>query len=64
MKSDDQVPSSRRELIIESSCKTETAFTKAEIIWTLKSTIDGFLVRSNDHINDTFAVMFPDSDIA
>ena len=44
--------------------QTNTASTKAEIIWTLKSTINGFSVRSNHHLNDTFAAMFPDSDIA
>ena len=62
--SNNQVPTSSRQHTIESSCRTDTASTKTEIIWTLKSAINGFSVRSNDHLNDTFTVMFPDSDIA
>ena len=37
---------------------------KAEIIWTLKSVMDGFSVRSNDELNETLSAMFPDSKIA
>ena len=37
---------------------------KAEIIWTLKSVMDGFSVRSNDELNETLSAMFPDSEIA
>ena len=37
---------------------------KAEIIWTLKSVMDGFSVRSNDELNETLSAMFPDSNIA
>ena len=37
---------------------------KAEIIWTLKSEMDGFSVRSNDELNKTLPAMFPDSKIA
>ena len=36
----------------------------AEIIWTLKSVMDGFSVRSNDEFNETLPAMFPDSKIA
>ena len=51
-------------ILLSCHCKTDTASTKAEIIWTLKSAINGFSVHSNDHFNDTFVSMFPDSDIA
>ena len=44
--------------------QTDTASTKAEIIWTLKSAINGFSACSNDDFNDTFVAMFPDSAIA
>lgn len=37
---------------------------KAEIIWSLKSIINGFSVRSNDELSDTLVAMFPDSKIA
>ena len=37
---------------------------KAEIIWTLKSVMNGFSVRSNDELNETLSAMFPDSKIA
>ena len=37
---------------------------KAELIWTLKSVMDGFSVRSNDRLNETLLAMFPDSKIA
>ena len=36
---------------------------KAEIIWTLKSVMDGFSVRSNDELNETLSAIFPDSKI-
>ena len=62
--SDNQVPTSSREHTIESSCKTDTASTKAEIIWTLTSAINGFSVRSNDHLNDTLVSMFPACSVA
>ena len=60
VESDNQVPTSSQQHTIE-SCRTDTVFTKAEIIWTLKSAINGFSVRSNACLNDTFAAMFPDS---
>ena len=62
--SDNQFPTSSQQHTIESSCRTDTASTKAEIIWTLKSVISRFSVCSNDHLNGTFAAIFPDSDIA
>ena len=37
---------------------------KAEIIWTLKSVMDGFYVRSNDELNEALSAMFPDSKVA
>ena len=37
---------------------------KAEIIWTLKSVMDGFSVQSNDELSETLSAMFPDSKIA
>ena len=63
IESDNQVPTSSRQHTIE-SCRTDTSSTKAEIVWTLKSAINGFSVRSNDHLNATFAAMLPDSYIA
>ena len=37
---------------------------KAEIIWSLKSVMNGFSNRANDELHETFAAMFPDSQIA
>ena len=37
---------------------------KTEIIWTLKSVMDGFSVQSNNELNETLSAMFPDSKIA
>ena len=33
---------------------------RAEIIWTLKSVMSGYSVRSNDDLSLTFAAMFPE----
>ena len=37
---------------------------KAEIIWTLKSVMDGFSVPYKDELKKTLSAMFPDSKIA
>lgn len=62
VESDNQVLTSSRQHTIESSCRTDTASTKTEIIWTLKSAINEFSALSNEHLNDTFGAMFLDSD--
>ena len=33
---------------------------RAEIVWTLKSVMSGYSVRSNDDLSLTFAAMFPE----
>ena len=33
---------------------------KAEIIWTLKSVMSGYSIRSNDNLSETFSTMFPE----
>ena len=42
----------------------DVGYTKAEIIWTLKSVSGGFSVRANDDLNKTLSVMFSDRKIA
>ena len=39
-------------------------YTKAEIIWTLKSVSGGFSVPANDNLNKILSVMFSDRKIA
>ena len=43
---------------------TNSESIKAEIIWTLKSVLGGFSIRSSDDLCETFSSMFPDSKIA
>ena len=38
--------------------------TKVEIIWSLKSVTNSFCNGANDELTETFAAMFPDSQIA
>jgi len=56
-------PSSKNQMTVDLSMKSSIT-ANAEIIWALKSTVNGYSNYSCANINDTFKKMFPDSKIA